>query len=179
MRRGKTLYWVTKTIGMIKKILLFLLVILIVIQFIRPEENHSMGLSATDITWHYTVPDSVLTILKRSCYDCHSNNTVYPWYNHIQPVAWWLANHIKGGKWGLNFSEFGSYTAKKQAHKLKNISEEIKVDGMPLDSYLWIHKNAILRPEEKALVTRWADSLQAAIISRNHLPADLPGEESK
>jgi hypothetical protein len=83
---------------MIKKILLVLLAALIIIQFIRPKENHSDKLSANDITRHYTVPDTVLSILQRSCYDCHSNNTSYPWYNRIQPVAWWLNSHVKDGK---------------------------------------------------------------------------------
>jgi hypothetical protein len=160
---------------MLKKILLLLLVILVIIQFIRPAGNHSRELSAADITRHYPVPDTVLNILKRSCYDCHSNNTIYPWYNRIQPVAWWLDNHIRDGKHDLNFSEFGSYTAKKQAHKLKNLSGEIREDGMPLDSYLWIHRNAVLSPEEKALVTHWADSLQADIAIKNNLPPEKPG----
>lgn len=149
-----------------KKALLVLLAVLILIQFIRPTRNISTVLSANDITLHYTVQDSVLTILKRSCYDCHSNNTVYPWYDRIQPMAWWLQYHINEGKWALNFSEFASYSAKKKVRILKNISEEIQQDGMPLDSYLWIHKNAALSPEEKALVMSWADSLRAG-IARN------------
>jgi hypothetical protein len=149
---------------MIKRLLLLLLLVLIVIQFIRPSENHSDKQSANDITLHYTVPDTVLSILKRSCYDCHSNNTVYPWYNHIQPVAWWLSSHVKDGKRELNFSEFASYPLKKQARKLKNTVREVKEDGMPLDSYLWIHKDAKLEQGQKDLVIRWADSLQLAIL---------------
>lgn len=148
---------------MTKKILLSLLVILILIQFIRPAENHSSTLSADDITRHYAVPEPVLQILERSCYDCHSNNTVYPWYNRIQPMAWYLQYHVNKGKWDLNFSEFGSYPAKKQAKKLKEISEQIKDEGMPLDSYLWIHGDARLNEEEKKLMIGWADSLQAKI----------------
>ncbi len=67
-------------------------------------------------------------ILKRSCYDCHSNNTVYPWYDRIQPVAWWLQYHVNHGKHSLNFSEFGSYSVARQAKKLKNIGKQIKED---------------------------------------------------
>jgi hypothetical protein len=148
---------------MLKRFLLWLLVLLVIIQFVRPAKNSSSRMSPHDITLHFAVPDSVLTILKRSCYDCHSNNTVYPWYDRIQPVAWWLQYHVNHGKHSLNFSEFSTYTPVRQVHKLKNISQEIKEDGMPLDSYLWIHKDAILSPEEKELVTHWADSLRKTI----------------
>jgi hypothetical protein len=149
-----------------KKILLTLAVLLAAIQFIRPARNISMGISANDIALHYRIPDTVQGILKRSCYDCHSNNTVYPWYDNIQPVGWWLQYHVNHGKHGLNFSEFASYTPEKQAKKLKNITEEIKQDGMPLDSYLWIHGYARLSPEEKTWVMAWADSLRSVVMDK-------------
>ena len=148
---------------MIKRILLILLVLLVIIQFIRPAENHSDKLSANDITLHYPVPDTVLSILKRSCYDCHSNNTSYPWYNRVQPVAWWLNSHVTEGKRELNFSEFASYPLKKQARKLKNTVKEIKEGGMPLNSYLWIHIDAALDQGQKNILVYWADSLQRII----------------
>jgi hypothetical protein len=78
-------------------------------------------------------------------------------------VGWWLQYHVNHGKHGLNFSEFAGYTSTRQVHKLKNISQQIKEDGMPLDSYLWIHKYAVMSPGEKALVIQWADSLQKTI----------------
>jgi len=148
---------------MIKRILLILLVLLVIIQFIRPAENHSDKLSANDITLQYPVPDTVLSILKRSCYDCHSNNTSYPWYNRVQPVAWWLNSHVTEGKRELNFSEFASYPLKKQARKLKNTVKEIKEGDMPLNSYLWIHIDAALDQGQKNILVYWADSLQRII----------------
>jgi hypothetical protein len=147
-----------------KKAFYYFLIVLVIIQFFRPAKNSSSLLSGNDITRRYPVPDSVLAVLKRSCYDCHSNNTAYPWYNRVQPVAWWLQYHVNHGKHALNFSEFGAYTATRQVHALKAISEEIKQDGMPLDSYLWIHKNAILDSTEKAVVIRWADSLRGVMF---------------
>jgi hypothetical protein len=146
-----------------KRILFVLLGLFVAIQFIRPKKNLSTVLSPNDIARHYTVEDSVLAILKRSCYDCHSNNTVYPWYDRIQPVAWWLQYHVNHGKHSLNFSEFASSTPARQAKKLKAIGKQIKENGMPLDSYLWIHKDAVLSVDEKNLVIHWADSLAAAI----------------
>ena len=97
-----------------KRFLLLLLLVFIGIQFFRPAKNKSEGISANDITAKYAVPDDVKAILKTSCYDCHSNNTNYPWYSNIQPVAWWLKDHIDEGKRELNFSEFASYRIGRQ-----------------------------------------------------------------
>lgn len=148
---------------MLKSTFFVLLLLFVGIQFIRPKKNRSLAQSPNDIALHYAVPDSVSKILKRSCYDCHSNNTSYPWYNRIQPVAWWLQYHVNHGKHSLNFSEFASYTPDRQVKKLKAIGKEIREDGMPLDSYLWIHKDAVLGADEKTLVVHWAESLAATI----------------
>ena len=144
-----------------KKSLLVVGIVLVLIQFIRPHRNISSTLTANDITLQYKVPDTVLTLLKRSCYDCHSNNTVYPWYDRVQPVAWWLQYHVNHGKHDLNFSEFGSYTSEKQVKKLKSIGEAAREGWMPLDSYLWMHGYARLSPGEATLIAGWADSLRS------------------
>ena len=142
-----------------RKIALSILLILIVIQFFQPQKNQSTELLAADITKVTNVPDDVLTILKTSCYDCHSNNTIYPWYNNLQPVAWWLNNHIKEGKERLNFSEFGNYTFDKSRKKLRGIAREIEEGEMPLTSYTVIHRNAILDEAQKNLVINWAENV--------------------
>src|ERR1039458_4586103 len=80
----------SKIIGIAKKVLIGLLVVLVIIQFIHPEKNINTTVSALDMNVMYPIPDSVNRVLKNACYDCHSNNTRYPWYNNIQPVAWWL-----------------------------------------------------------------------------------------
>ena len=135
----------------------------IIIQFFRPTKNRSEGISENDITKKYKVPMDVLDILQTSCYDCHSNNTKYPWYAEIQPVAWWLNSHIKDGKRGLNFSEFASYRIKKQYKRLADINEQIKDDEMPLNSYLWIHRYAKLNEQQKLTITNWANALRDTI----------------
>lgn len=141
-----------------RKILLGVMLVLIVIQFFHPSKNQRSELLPTDITKVYPVPEDVLTILKTSCYDCHSNNTVYPWYNNIQPVAWWLSNHVKEGKEHLNFSDFGSYPEKKAKHKLHEVKEVIEENEMPLTSYTIIHRNATLSAAQKKLVMDWVNS---------------------
>jgi len=138
-----------------KKWLLILLVALILIQFVQPARNHNGQVLQTDITRVFTVPPKVKVILAAACYDCHSNNTRYPWYASIQPGGWWLAHHINEGKEELNFSEFGSYTHRRQISKLRAIENSIKDGSMPLSSYTLMHKNARLTTEEKALVIDW------------------------
>ncbi len=148
---------------MIKKILIGLLVVLVVIQFIRPERNVSEIPSQNDIRVHYSVPANVESVLKRACYDCHSNNTNYPWYANIQPVLWWLQDHIEEGKEELNFSEFATYSAKKADHKLDEVIEMVEEEEMPLESYTYIHKDAILSSSEKKLLIDWAADLRKMI----------------
>lgn len=159
---------------MVKKILRrtfqILIVAFIIIQFFRPAKNRSEGISNNDITKLYTVPADVQSILKTSCYDCHSNNTIYPWYSYIQPVAWWLNGHIKDGKRGLNFSEFAGYRIRKQYKRLEDINELIKKNEMPLDTYLWIHKYAKLNDQQKLILANWATAIRDTIKAR--YPAD-------
>ena len=144
-----------------RKIMLSILLVLIVIQFFHPAKNQRTELLATDITQVLNVPEDVLTILKTSCYDCHSNNTIYPWYYSIQPVAWWLNNHISEGKEHLNFSVFGSYPQKKAKHKMHEIKEVIEENEMPLTSYTIIHSNARLSAGQKKLVTDWVNRMES------------------
>ena len=132
-----------------KRVVLIIIILLVAIQFIRPSRNLSSALSANDISRHYTVPDTVAHILDRACNDCHSNNTRYPWYTNIQPVGWWMQHHVNEGKEELNFSEFASYTAKRQAHKLEEVAKQVKDDEMPLNSFLWVHTDAKLTDADK------------------------------
>ena len=148
-----------------KKILLALLIVFIAIQFVQPAHNKTVQALPTDFGKLYAVPDSVKSVLQNACYDCHSNNTNYPWYSNIQPMAWMMATHITNGKEKLNFSDFGSNRTRKQISKLKEISNQIKDDEMPISSYKLMHKNARLSQNEKFLLMNWmqktADSLSA------------------
>lgn len=141
----------------IKKISLAILIVIIVIQFIHPARNIDGQVSPTDIFKVVSVPKNVELLLRNDCYDCHSNNTNYPWYINVQPVGWILANHISNGKKELNFSDFGSYTNRRQQSKLKAIASQIKDSEMPLYSYTVMHKNARLTKVEKALIIDWAE----------------------
>ena len=150
-----------------KTILIFLLFVLIVIQFIRPAKNISSVVSANDISTKYPVPDSVQKILAVACNDCHSNNTKYPWYAEIQPVAWWLNDHVIDGKKDLNFSEFTKYRIRRQYVKLEEINKLVKENEMPLDSYTWLHKDAKLTEAQKRIIANWSMALQDSIEAHN------------
>lgn len=155
----------------LKRLLILIVVLLVLIQFYpRATKNISETASANDITTKYPVPDSVQAILKASCYDCHSNNTVYPWYSKLQPVSWWLNDHIVEGKKELNFSEFASYPLKRQYKKLKKINDEVKGGDMPLSSYTFIHRYAKLDDNQKSSIANWVNALQDTM--KAHYPMD-------
>lgn len=147
----------------VKKIMLILLIVLVVIQIFQPARNNSSEMLKTDISKTVIVPENIQHILKVSCYDCHSNNTNYPWYSKIQPFGWLLASHIKNGKAELNFSDFGSYSARRQSSKLNEILNSVRDDKMPLNSYTMVHKDARLSNDEKTLIIDWATRTKDSI----------------
>jgi hypothetical protein len=139
-----------------KWVLLAIGIILVAIQFLQPSRNKSVQPWATDISSVVQIPDSVQIILRKACYDCHSNNTNYPFYSYVQPVGWFLARDIKHGRNQLNFNEFGSYPARRQISKLDGITYNVKENSMPLKSYRLMHKEARLPENEKTLLINWA-----------------------
>ena len=138
------------------KILLISGILIIALQLIRPVHNKNGQVQTTDISKVITIPDTVQILLKNACYDCHSNNTDYPWYSNIQPMGWLMAYHIKQAKNQLNFSAFGSYPQRRQLSKLDGTANSIKDDIMPLKSYKIMHKSAKLNAVEKSLLINWA-----------------------
>ena len=118
-----------------KKIILGIAVLLVVIQFFRPEKNSSSTPSTNNIAKKYNTSNEVKVILDKACNDCHSNNTKYPWYSNFQPVAWWLDHHVDEGKGEINFDEFLTYPPKKARHKMEEVNEMVKEGEMPLNSY--------------------------------------------
>jgi len=145
---------------MVKKILFVLLIILIVIQFFHPARNKAEGEQPNKVSTLYPVSSEVKSILDKACMDCHSNNTAYPWYSKIQPVDWWMTHHVNEGKRELNFDEFATYNLRRQYHKLEEVMKQVKDNEMPISSYTWIHKDAILTTAEQNGLINWADSIR-------------------
>ncbi|CAN5348369.1 hypothetical protein BH09BAC2_BH09BAC2_15470 [soil metagenome] len=150
----------------IQKILLAILVVFVAIQFIQPSKNISSEILPTDITRVFTVPQKVQDLLKTSCYDCHSNNTRYPWYSFIQPGAWWMDHHIKEGKQNLNFSEFGSYSNRKQQNKFRSTAKSILDETMPIKPYLIIHADSKFTEDQKIFVLDWINKTKDSMEAR-------------
>jgi hypothetical protein len=142
-----------------KKILILVLIMIAVMQFVQPLKNKSETLGADDISKVYDMPQGLHETLKHKCYDCHSNNTRYPWYIHIQPIGWILAAHVHDGKEELNFSEFGSYSPDRKAHKLEDIAEVTKDGSMPLKGYTLLHEGTELTDDDKTAINSWLKSI--------------------
>lgn len=155
---------VTQASAAMKVILGIFIAAIVIIQFFRPEKNLSAAApDGNDLMVMHPPGQPVGDVLKRACYDCHSDNTRYPWYAEIQPVAWWLDSHVREGKEHLNFSQFGRYSTKRQLHKLDELIGEIQDEKMPLPSYKLAHADARLSPAEIEMLVTWAEDLQDQI----------------
>lgn len=151
-----------------KKIVVVILILFLLMQLYQPSPNLDYGkVLPENFTKLYYVPMNVQTILKTSCYDCHSNNTNYPWYSNLQPIRFFMDGHINEGKENLNFSEFGNYSRRKKENKLDRIIKQIKSDEMPLNSYTLIHKNAKLTDENKIVLINWMQEIKDSISVKN------------
>ena len=146
-----------------KIIVLVLLVVFVGIQFVPTQRNQSDVVPETDFIVANNPPKNIDIILQTSCYDCHSNNTYYPWYSKVQPVSWFLKRHIEKGKTELNFNEWKQYSNRRKNSKLKSIINQIKDDEMPLSSYTSIHKDAILSKTEKILLIDYMKKLKDSL----------------
>ena len=147
----------------VKIIALILVVAFVGIQFMPTERNKNDIVPPTDFMLVNDVPNDIKNKLQISCYDCHSNNTQYPWYNKVQPVAWFLENHIKNGKAELNFNEWGDYSNRRKKSKLTSIINQIEDGEMPLASYTFIHKDAAFSKDEKRELIQWVEQLKDSI----------------
>ncbi len=144
------------------KIIFVLLIIGVGIQFVPTSINQDRKENTpTAFVKLYSPPLQVQNLLKNSCADCHSNYTAYPWYNKLQPMSWFLENHIKEGKSKLNFDEFDTYSDRKKRNKLTSIKGQIEENEMPLSSYTFIHRESKLSDEEKEILIIYFDSLSA------------------
>lgn len=133
-----------------RNVLLGILVLLVLIQVFRIDKSTKPVNPETDFIAITGPNDSeVASLLKMSCYDCHSSQPAFPWYTHIAPVSWWIKHHIDEGQHELNFSDWGTYSNKKKNHKLEECIEMLEEDEMPLASYTWMHKEAKLTDAQR------------------------------
>ena len=140
---------------MMKKIGVGIAVVLIVIQFFRIDKTNPVADPSQDMVAMLKPSDEVGGIIKSACYDCHSHETVYPWYANVAPVSWYVKHHVDEGREHLNFSEWATYAPKKAAHKLEECVEEVKEGEMPLNTYTWLHGHAKLDAQQSEKLVAW------------------------
>ena len=156
---------------MVKKVVRYALIVLfigmIVIQFISRPETVAQPLNPqNDMISLLGVDDEMKDLLQHNCYDCHSNQPVYPWYSKIAPVSWWTNEHMEHGREELNFSNWGEYSKRRKDHKLEEMVEEVEGGAMPLPSYTWIHGK--LNNEEKELLKNWVNTERAKLAGEGN-----------
>jgi hypothetical protein len=147
----------------LRVLLIALLIILTAMQFYHPQKNDNQYREVAAFETETGVNAEVKTILESKCYDCHSNQTVYPWYANVAPVSLWIDDHIVEGREHFDASEWVSYDIEKKDHKLEELIEEVEEDKMPLPSYTWIHGN--ISGEEKEMLIQWAREARVLMAS--------------
>ena len=132
-----------------KKVTLISAIVFLGIQSFRIDKTTQAVDASKDFIMLTTPSTEIANTLKIACYDCHSNQSAYPWYTNIAPISWWVKHHINEGTEHLNFSEWGTYTEKRKNHKLEECVEMIEEGEMPMASYTWMHQEAKLTKEQK------------------------------
>jgi hypothetical protein len=148
----------------VKIILITLALVFIVIQFIPSGIPENKPENKNSIVNSNLVTAPVVDQLRKSCFDCHSDQVQFPWYSKLAPSSWLIADHILDGKSNLNFSEWQGYSNREKIGFLEEIKDEVESGNMPLKSYLLIHRDAKLNSEEISVLLTWADNAAAKIL---------------
>jgi len=151
-------------IKLLKILIIILIVAFIAMQFVPNKMPENTAAGKDDLISSGVLPENISSILRTSCYDCHSNQTVYPWYSKVAPASWLLAKDIRDGRDDLNFSEWGSDSKRHQIGNLRKIKEEVTSGAMPLKKYLLIHRHAALSPEQKDALAKWTEDMTKNIL---------------
>ena len=144
--------------------MILIVVLLVVIQFVpikTPSNNVNIS---NDLVSVEKLDGDVSVILKTSCYDCHSNQTPYPWYSHVAPVSWLVANDVKEGRAKLNFSDWKLNNKRRKIRQLEDIKEQVQQGEMPMGIYTVIQKKAKLTESQKQLLVKWTDDMANKVL---------------
>jgi|TARA_R100000388_G_C7245280_1_gene164830 hypothetical protein len=160
--------------SILSKILAGIALIFVVVQFFGPDQTLPDADPAKDFLANTNPPQEVTTIIKTACYDCHSYQTKYPWYAGIEPLSWWLQDHIEHGRDELNFSEWTDYTTRRADHKLEEAIELVEEEEMPLPSYTRVHWEANLTDQQREELNKWFTSVREQLPSE---PEDQTEED--
>ena len=144
----------------IKRIILLLVIVFIGMQFYRPNKNEMQPVTLDDFLLTEKAPEKVKILMQNSCYDCHSNQTNYLWFDNIAPASWYVDEHVKNGKAELNFSEWATMDFRDKRKILSLLATNIVEEKMPLESYLNMHSDAKLNQENKAEILKWLFTIE-------------------
>lgn len=152
-----------RSFRILRWLVILLAVVFVIIQFIRPARTNPPVDPAKSIEANLQVSPQVAAIFDRSCKDCHSNKTVWPWYTNVAPVSWLLTNHVNEGRHDMNLSEWGGYDKDKQSRRLRDMCEQVQDGDMPLSTYTPLHPRAKLSADDVKTICDWANAERARI----------------
>jgi hypothetical protein len=155
-----------------RRVVLLVMAALVVAQFIPVGRTNPPVDAAQTISATTPIPPDVASILDRSCQDCHTSRTVWPWYGQVAPASWFLAHHVNEGRDELNLSDWGRYTARRKDRKLKEICEQATQGKMPLASYTLLHPQANLSDRDKKMLCDWTEAERKSLAAS---AATVPG----
>ena len=147
-RSGKVLKWLAVAV----------VAVLLGMQFVRPARTNPAVDQTQTINARLQVTPQVAAIIDRSCQDCHSHSTHWPWYTNIVPVSWVLVDHVNDGRKHLNLSEWGKLDKRRADKKLEEMCEQVSDKLMPIDSYTWIHRSAKLSADDIKILCDWTEA---------------------
>ena len=148
-----------------------LIIFFIASQFVRPAKTNPIIDQTQALHNQAEMNAEVTAVLQRACYDCHSNDTRWPWYSNVAPMSWFVIDHVNHGRRFLNFSDWQSYDKQKKATQLQLIGDTVRVNMMPLSSYTLVHGDAKLSDDDKKLIGEWVKAEKAKLF--NQSPGNL------
>ncbi|MGH9874371.1 MAG: heme-binding domain-containing protein [Pyrinomonadaceae bacterium] len=140
-------------------------VCLVIAQFFGPAKTNPASDPSQSIESRLQVTPQVAAIFARSCNDCHSNKTRWPWYSNVAPVSWFVIDHVIEGRENMNLSEWGRYSQRDNDSLLRQICREVRAGGMPLSSYTPLHPGSRLSPEDVKTLCDWTDAERARLAT--------------
>ena len=143
----------------VKMVLLALAAFLVAIQFFQPQRTNPPTVPSRQVWAHVQVPPEAQNVLKRACSDCHSNQTVWPWYSRVAPISWVVVDDVNAGRRHVNFDDWEAQVSAKEANAhLIDICKEARTKGMPPFSYRIKHRESQLKPKEIDALCSWSES---------------------
>ena len=149
----------------LKRAVIALAVLFLIAQVIRPSMSNPAVNESRTLQARAQVSPEVQAIMERSCNDCHTSKTVWPWYSQVAPVSWYLSRHVAQGRRHLNLSDWAGYDTKRATRKLDEICEQVKLGEMPMQSYVLLHPSAALSEADKQALCTWAEQERARLAA--------------